>query len=421
MQVPQDIANTVVDPRAYAAGAPVDEAFTWLRANAPFAQVRPDGYDPIWVVTRHADIQAVEIAPELFCSGANVPTLAPRAALEARAKSGFTGARTLVSMDPPEHNAYRRMTQDWFMPKNLKGIEPRIRARARAAVDRMAAMDGRCDFAADIAMNYPLQIIMEILGIPDEDEAMMLKLTQEFFGSRDPDMATESAGADDPVKAQENLQKVVGALKDYFTRLTHERRRNPTSDLASAIANGTVNGQLIDMDSAIGYYVISATAGHDTTSNTLSYAVWALAERPDLLRRLKAEPEALRPFVDEVLRWGTPVKHFMRTATADTEFAGQAVRQGDLVMLSYASANRDEAMFARPFEFDIDRRPNRHLAFGYGPHLCLGQNLANLELRAFLEELVGRLDEVSLAGEPRRVAANFVCGPKSVPVAFRLG
>lgn len=418
MNVPQHIANMIVDPKAYAAGKPVDDAFAWLRVNAPFAQMEPEGFHPIWVATRHKDIQAVELAPDLFCSGANLPTLAPRAALEARAKSGFTGARTLVSMDPPEHNTFRRMTQDWFMPKNLKGIEPRIRERARATMDRMKGLGGTCDFAIDVAMNYPLQIIMEILGIPDTDEPMMLKLTQEFFGSRDPDFAGDGSG-DDAASAQANLQKVVNQLKNYFTDLTHARRQKPTGDLASAIANGEVNGELIDMESAIGYYIIAATAGHDTTSNTLSYAMWALAERPELLARLRTEPAAMRPFLDEVLRWGTPVKHFMRTATRDEIFAGAKVKKGDLVMLSYASANRDEDIFDQPFEFDIDRRPNRHLAFGYGPHLCLGQNLAMLELRTFFEELLPHLEAVELDGEPRRVAANFVCGPKSVPIHYR--
>lgn len=419
-RVPQQIADAIADPKAYAAGEPVDEAFAWLRAHAPFAQVTPEGYDPIWVAARHGDIMEIETKPELFCAGANMPVLTTRSVLESRAQSGFSGPRTLVSMDPPDHAEFRRLTHAWFLPKNLKSIEARIRELANKAVDRMAALGGSCDFARDVALAYPLQVIMEILRIPASDEAFMLKLTQEMFGSRDPDASRDGASAVDPVAAQLGLQKTIADMQTYFTELTLDRRRHPTGDVASVIANGTIQGEPIAIADAIGYYVIAMTAGHDTTSSTSSVAMWELAKRPGLLPRLRSDPSAIRPFIDESVRWATAVKHFMRTATRDVEFAGQQLRKGDLVMLSYHSANRDEAVFERPFDFDIDRQPGRHIAFGFGPHVCLGQHLAQMEMRLFWEELLPRLEMAELNGEPRRIEANFVCGPKSVPIAYRI-
>jgi cytochrome P450 len=179
-----------------------------------------------------------------------------------------------------------------------------------------------------------------------------------------------------------------------------------------------VNGEYMNRRQLMGYYIIAATAGHDTTSNTVAAAFWALAERPDVFRQLKADPSLINGFIEEGIRWATPVKHFMRTATADTEVAGQKVAKGDWLMLSYHSANRDDAMFDRPFEFDITRKFKQQLAFGYGPHVCLGQHLARLEMRIIAEEIMSRISSLELSGVPQRTISNFVCGPKSVPVRF---
>lgn len=419
MDVPREIANTIVDPKAYADGKPVDDAFTWLRRHAPFAQMQPDGYDPIWVVTRHADVLEVELHNDLFASGLRQPILTTQAVLRAREASGFTGARTLVQMDPPEHGEYRRMTQSWFMPKNLKSLESRIRQLARQTVERMASFGGRCDFARDVALLYPLRVIMEILGVPESDESFMLKLTQELFGARDPDLSRGGQGVADPVAAQSNLQQTMADLSAYFSELVEKRRKSPTDDLASVIANGNPGGKPITVADAVGYYIITATAGHDTTSSTTSAAIWALAERPSLLEQLRAGPEALKGHVEESVRWTTAVKHFMRTATTDVEFAGSRVRKGDWVMISYAAANRDESVFDNPFEYDIGRPPNQHVAFGYGAHVCLGQHLGRMEMRILWEELLTRLKSIELDGTPTRTRANFVCGPKSVPVRYQ--
>ncbi|MFC4595736.1 cytochrome P450 [Sphingobium tyrosinilyticum] len=421
MQVSQEIADIIVDPAAYAQEKPVDDAFTWLRANAPFAQMQPEGYMPIWVATRQEEIQNVELRTDIFSAAQRLPILTTEAVFREREKSGFTGARTLVSMDDPDHVEFRRLTRSWFLPKNLNNLEPRIREIARASVNRMFELGGECDFSRDIALMYPLRVIMEILGVPQEDEAMMLKLTQEFFGTRDPELNRAGGdAANDSVKAQQALQATMAQMTDYFVALIENRRGTPTSDLASVVANGRIHGEPISVGDALGYYIITATAGHDTTSSTTSVGMWTLAERPDLLKTLREDPSLIRPFIDEEVRWASPVKHFMRTAMHDVEIAGQQVRKGDWVMLSYPSGNRDERVFDRPFEFDVTRKPNRHISFGYGPHVCLGQALGMMEMRIFWEELIPRLQSVELSGTPTRMLSNFVCGPKAVPIRYEM-
>jgi len=206
----------------------------------------------------------------------------------------------------------------------------------------------------------------------------------------------------------------------YFNKLTEERRANPTDDLASVIANAKIDGQPLDPLATMGYYIITATAGHDTTSSSTGGAMWALAENPGEFRKLKDDPSLLGGLIDEAIRWTTPVKHFMRNATADATVNGHAIAKGDWLMLCYASANRDEAIFDDPDSFRVDRKPNRHIAFGYGAHLCLGQYLGRLEMRILFEELLPRLESVELDGEPAMSQALFVNGPKRLPIRFRM-
>ncbi|MBL6937396.1 MAG: cytochrome P450 [Alphaproteobacteria bacterium] len=420
--IPQQIAHTIVDPKAYAAEKPVDDAFTWLRREMPLAVAQPDGFDPFWVVTRHRDILEVERQNELFHNGDRSTVVTSKTADE-KVRSMMGGSphlvRSLVQMDNPDHGYYRRLTQPYFLPQNIRKLEPRIREIAKSFVNRMAEKGGRCDFARDIAFLYPLHVIMEILGVPEVDEPMMLRLTQELFGSADAEMS-RSAPADE----NEGLAALMATIADfvaYFNKMTEDRRAHPRDDVASVIANGTVNGQPLGQLEAMSYYIIVATAGHDTTSNTTAGALWALAENPGQLALLKKDMPACMPlFIEESIRWVTPVKHFMRTATADATLAGHKIAKGDWLMLSYPSGNRDEDVFDDPFAFKVDRTPNRQVAFGYGAHVCLGQHLARMEMRILWEELLPRLHELELAGEPRRMEAAFVCGPKSVPVRYRM-
>ncbi|MBL8554038.1 MAG: cytochrome P450 [Phenylobacterium sp.] len=421
--IARDIADTIVDPKAYADRSRSDEAFTRLRREAPLAVAQPEGFDPFWVVTRQDDIREVELKNELFHNG-DRSTVLTTVEADRRVREMMGGSphlvRSLVQMDNPDHANYRRLTQPSFAPQNLRALEARIREIARGFVDRMAAHGERCDFARDVAFLYPLHVVMEVLGVPEADEPRMLTLTQELFGSADPDLSRSRGKSESTEAALASLQATIADFIVYFNEMTEDRRRSPRADLASVIANGRIDGQPLGHLEAMSYYIIAATAGHDTTSATTAGALWALAERPAQFAAVKADPALIRGLIEESIRWETPVKHFMRTATADAELAGQKIAKGDWLMLSYASGNRDESVFERPFDFDVARAANRHVAFGYGAHVCLGQHLARMEMRILWEELLPRLQSVELDGEPRRMEASFVCGPKSVPIRFKM-
>jgi len=419
LRIPDDHAAVLVDPTAYADGR-IHDSYAWLRANNPLGRAEIEGVDPFWVTTRHADILEVSRQNALFANGVRSPTLVGQA-VDAKVREMTGGSphllRTLIHMDAPDHMKYRVLTQAWFLPQNLRSMEGRIRKIARAAVDKMAAKGGRCDFVSEVALHYPLHVIMEIMGVPEEDEGRMLMLTQELFGAADPELGRK------PKDESPTAQIETGVLTDfiaYFTRFSEGKRANPGDDLGSLIANSQIDGQPISHFEAMSYYIIVATAGHDTTSSSTAGAIWGLAENPGEFAKVKADPSLIPGLVDESIRWITPVKTFMRTATEDTELAGRSLSRDDWLMLCYASGNRDEAVFDDPNAFRVDRKPNKHLAFGYGAHLCLGQHLAKMEMRILWEEMLPRLKSIELAGEPKQSLAVFVNGPKTLPIAFEM-
>ncbi len=418
-RIPQSIANTLATPGCYADGT-IHETYAWLRKNEPLGVAEIDGVDPFWVATKHADILEISRQNDLFHNGDRSPTLVGQD-VDKKVREMTGGSphllRTLIHMDAPDHMKYRILTQAWFLPQNLRKLEDKIRAIARTAVAKMAATGGECDFVQEVALHYPLHVIMEIMGVPEADEARMLMLTQELFGAADPELGRKSAG-DDPAALIG-----TGVLTDfiqYFTSFSDGKRANPTDDLGSLIANSTIDGRPINHFEAMSYYIIVATAGHDTTSSSTAGALWALAENPGEFRKLKADLSLIPGLVDESIRWTTPVKTFMRTVTADTELSGRAMKQNDWLMLCYASGNRDEDAFEAPGEFRVDRKSNKHLAFGYGAHLCLGQHLAKMEMRILWEELIPRLESVELGGTPAMSEAVFVNGPKRLPIRFKM-
>jgi cytochrome P450 len=321
--------------------------------------------------------------------------------------------KMLVNMDAPEHTGHRQFVADWFRPRNLDALEPRLKELAEGSVQRMIDADGECDFARDIAMPFPLETILAILGLPESDYPRMLKLTQEIFAPEDPEQA----------RSPEMLASMMATIQDfmaYFAQLSAARIAAPTEDLASAIAHGEISGCPISMPEQIGHYVLIATAGHDTTSSAMSGGLLALIQNPDQLRLLQEDPSRLDSAVEEMLRWTSPVKHFMRTATEDIDINGTLIRAGQDVLLSYWSANFDEDVFDDPFVFDITRSPNKHLAFGFGAHYCLGATLARRELRALFGELVPRIRFIELAGEAEFTPATFVSGLKRLPIRYEL-
>jgi cytochrome P450 len=383
-----------------------------LRRDAPVLRVAAEGFPPFWAVTRHADIMEIERQHERFQNTLE-SVLFPTDVYERQMASGMV-IKSLVHMDGSEHRDYRKLTHDWFKPANLRRLfEVRLAELARHFVDRMLAFDGACDFARDIALYYPLHVIMSILGVPAEDEPRMLRLTQQLFGNEDP----EFAGAD-------RSQAMIDAAMDfhaYFGRLTEARRAQPANDIATILATGTVAGAPLGDIERLGYYMIVATAGHDTTAGTLASGLEALMGHPEQLRALQDDPALIANAVDEMIRWATPVRHFMRHATEDYVLAGTPIAAGDRLLLSYLSGNRDAAVFPDPFRFDVRRaNADEHIAFGTGVHFCLGAHLARMELRAFLHELLPRLEHLEPGGEPEQVTATFVGGLKRLPIRYRL-
>jgi cytochrome P450 len=315
-------------------------------------------------------------------------------------------------MDDPHHRDVRKIGADWFRPKAMRALKIRVDELAKRYVDRMRDIGPECDFVTDIAVNYPLYVILSLLGLPEEDFPRMLQLTQEMFGGDD----AEHQRGDTP----EDMLAVLMDFFNYFASLTASRRAQPTDDLASAIANGLINGEpMSDMDTA-SYYVIVASAGHDTTKDGMSGGLLALVEHPEQLTRLRDNPALMPSAVEEMIRWTTPVKEFMRTATADTEVRGVPIAKGESVYLTYVSGNRDEEVFDQPFRFDVARDPNKHLSFGYGVHFCLGAALARMEMNSLFSELLPRLDSIELAGQPEYSATTFVGGLKHLPVRYSL-
>ena len=382
-----------------------------LRRESPIHWVEHPDFNPFHIVTKHADVLEIELHPEQFL---NAPRciMGNRQADQMLQMQGHI-VKSLVQMDDPEHRLHRQITADWFLPKNLSKLDARLGELAQRYVDRMLEFDGECDFASDIAMQYPLYVILAILGLPESDYGRMLRLTQELFGADDPEFKRD----DD---ALSGILATVADFNDYFDRLTADRRANPTDDLASVIANATIDGEPIGTKERLGYYTIVATAGHDTTSNAMAGGLKALIEHPDQLARLKADPSLLPNAVDEMIRWTSPVKHFMRTATTDREIRGTKIAAGQDVLLSYWAANRDEDAFDDPFRFDVGRTPNKHLAFGFGVHYCLGAMLARMELKALFGALLPRLEEIEMAGPAQLTRSTFVSGVKHLPIRYRL-
>jgi cytochrome P450 len=409
-----DAAKVLADPKAYADDARLHAALTHLRANNPVAWVDNPPYRPFWAITKHADIMAIERDNNLFLSEPR-PLLATAEAddmQKAQLEAGM-GLRTLIHMDDPHHRKVRAIGADWFRPKAMRDLKVQVDLLAKRFVDRMRDVGPECDFVTEVAVNFPLYVILSLLGLPEEDFTRMHQLTQEMFGGDDEEYNKRGASP------EEQLQILLDFFA-YFTQLTASRREHPTDDLASAIANGRIDGEpLSDVDTA-SYYVIVVSAGHDTTKDAISGGLLALIENPDELARLRQNMDLMPTAVEEMIRWATPVKEFMRTAAEDTVVRGVPIAKGESVYLAYVSGNRDEEVFNEPFRFDVGRDPNKHVAFGYGVHFCLGAALARMEMNSLFSELIPRLESIELAGEPELAATTFVGGLKHLPIRYSL-
>jgi len=405
------IAEQIVDPTTYGSETRYHEIFTTLRKTDPVHWCEPEGYKPFWAVTKHADILRVEGDAEHFLN-------APRQFLvsleEERMMKERTGkdmfARNLVAMDNPDHRAYRNLTASWFSPKTLKSLDEEIQKLATRTVDHLISLDGECEFVNEVAAWFPLRTIMLILGVPEKDEPLMLSLSQKIFGNTDID----TGGGD----GLATMLDAFDEFRKYFSVLTEDRRKNPKNDVVSLLANATINDKPIGEDELYAYYLIAAAAGHDTTSSAISGGLLALIQYPDEMEKLRQDPSLLPLAINEFIRWTSPVKHFFRTATCDIEVGGKQIKEGDSLMMCYPSANRDSDVFDEPFQFKVDRKPNQQIAFGFGPHVCLGQHLARMEIQALFSKILERITAIKLNGDPAWVNANFVSGLKHLPIKY---
>ncbi len=398
----------LIDPAAYAQhGYPHDE-WTQLRRESPVQFFDPPGWLSYWAVTKHADIVEVSKQPEIFLNGPGMTMV--------RARSGDDKVqqqiRTVINMDPPVHRKYRKVGSPYFTPRAMHQLDSLVAETARKLVDGLGR-EGECDFIPEIASRHPLKVIAHILGVPEEDEPFILRLTNELFGSEDPEFQRSE-------DRMEGIKQLFMEFWGYFGKIIEDRRANPRDDLASVFANARIDDEPMGELETLGYFLIAFTAGHETTRGGIGGGFLELIERPELRKRWAAEPEITPRAVDEIMRYVTPVNHMMRTASQDYELHGEKIRSGDRLVLFYASANRDEEVFDEPLELRLDRHPNPHLAFGIGEHFCMGAHLARKTSGAIFRELVTRLESVELTGTPQRTASNLVPGFKHMPIRYRL-
>lgn len=405
------LSSDLLDPAVMGDETTMHELLQQLREHEPVSRVEHDDFEPFWAITKHEDIKAISQNNAAFLSSPRTVLIQQEFEKALIDKFGHrSGLETLIHMDNPKHRKLRNVSRDWFKPAAIDKLGADIQTIAKQYVDKMEAMNGECDFVKDIALLYPLRVIMSIIGVAPEEETMMLKLTQELFGGQDP---TQSRGGE----VGDGLQVLMDFFS-YFTALVEDRKKKPSGDLASVLANALVDGEPMEQLDQISYFIITATAGHDTTSATISGGMKALLEHPDQMAKLCKYPELANQAAREMIRWVSPVRHMMRTTTEDIVLRGKTIKAGESLCLWYPSANRDEDAIENPDTFDIERDNRNQLAFGFGGHMCLGQHLAILEVELFFKELLPRLSHIEFAADPEWVQAIFVGGLKSMPVKY---
>jgi cytochrome P450 len=385
-----------------------------IRRDEPVMRVEAEGWPAFWAITKHADVFEVSRRSDVFW---NTEKSAPGPDLQydMLQMMGIELPRTLVHIHGDAHQKIRNVTNDWFKPAAVKGLQPAIDAIADEYADRLVELGGECDLATDLAVPFTLRVIMSIFGVPPTDEGLMLELTQGLFGAADPEYLGDFS---DPLAS---VQNSIRKFESYFDELTASRRANPTDDLATVIANGQVDGSPMGDRERLWYYIIVATAGHDTTSFAFSGGMEQLLRNPDQLQALRDDPSLSANAAEEMIRWTSPVRSFFRWTQVDTEIGGVQIPAGDVVLTSYPSANRDEDVFTDPDRFDINRTDaNKLLSFGLGMHYCLGAQVARREVRTLLEKVLERVETIELAGEPSWTGAHFVSGVKHLPVRYTL-
>jgi cholest-4-en-3-one 26-monooxygenase len=395
----------LVDPDRYAARGYPHDVWTRLRVEEPVARITAPGYEPFWAITKHADIMEIARQPELFSNAQGI-TLAREGA------APIPPQEILVLIDPPRHGPMRRVVNKKFTPRAVRARQPDVDHIAREVLDGQPGEAG--EFVTTIAAPFPLAIIAWILGVPPDDWQHLFRWTNEIIGKDDPEFRRDG---ESPGKT---MKRARGELRGYFEQLLAERRADPRDDLVSELIAGSVDGEPLTHEQLLSYCELFVEAGNETTRNAISGGLLAFCERPEEWEKLRADPALLPDATEEILRWASPISHFTRVATADCEVRGVKIAAGDQLALFFASANRDEEVFDDPFAFRVDRRPNPHLAFGFGEHVCLGAHLARVEIETIYRHLGERLASFELDGEVLRLKSAINGSIKQLPLRYTL-
>ena len=414
------------DPDVFRAGPPVAD-FAWLRANAPVAwNDEPGERSGFWSVTRYDDVMRVNGDPVTFSSQKGGILMTHIGRPESQLARASLDA--MINMDAPAHLQLRREHMPYFTPAYLRGLTDRIEAETGRLLTAMAPM-GRCDLVPMLSAQLPLFTLCEILGVPQEDRAKFLtwmhflELANSFAAERAGDASDpEAAIAELPPEAKAFLEAFKAAIDEMFEYgrdMLRKRREDPKQDLMSAIARAQLDGEFLADEYLDGSWLLIVFAGNDTTRNTISGTMGLLTDFPDQKAKLMARPELIAGAVNEFIRMVSPVIYMRRTATTDVEIAGQSIAAGEKVIMYYGSANRDAAVFADPDRLDVERaNADKHVAFGYGPHTCVGKRVAQIQLETVYRQLLARFPDIRQSGPSEVAPNNFVYAIKSMPVEF---
>ena len=404
-----------VDPAQYGEHGYPFEWWARLRREDPVHRWEGGEGQPFWAITRHADIMEISTQPQRFLSKPGL-VMSHRAepAPEATSLEGFPP--NLIGMDPPQHLVARRLVSGRFTPRAMRRYHDQIESIAKGIVDDLIGESdsGECDFVEAVAAPLPIAVIAWMMGVPEQDWRLIFDWTNRFVGTQDPEYNVE--GQDPQTQAREALTEIF----DYFRGLIAEKRRTPGDDLVSLLTSVDVDGKRLELREILSWCFLIMGAGNETTRNATSGGMLAFVEHKDQLRRIQKDPALLGSAVEEVLRWTSPVIHFVRTATEEYELRGKQIRADDKLVVFYPSGNRDEDIFDAADRFDIGRDPNRHLAFGVGEHFCLGAHVARLELRMAYKYLLPRIEDFELIGPPQRLHSALLGGLKHLPIRYKL-
>lgn len=386
------------------------DQFAWLRRNAPVYWHDVPDDTGFWAVTRYDDVKSVSRDTQAWSTQVGTAFIRTQTP-EFIEVAGLM----LLNMDPPKQTRYRRLVSAGFTPRTIARLKDKVRERAERIADTVREKDGEVEFVTDVAEYLPLQMICDLVGVPEEDHAKIFEWSNRMVGFQDPDFRTTF----------EDGEIAAAEIFAYCDGLVDERRERPRDDILTALVQAEIDGDRLTREEIDAFFVILCVAGNETTRNLIAHAMHALIAHPDSYRELAAnlDDEGLwRTATEEFLRWGSSIHNFRRTATRDTVLRGRRIAEGEKVVTFYMSANRDEDVFPDPYTFDIHRTPNDHVTFGGGgPHFCLGANLARLQISSMIRELLRRFPAAEHTGPVRRMRSDFINGIKHMPLRFDTG